>query len=229
MLAVCQIADVIQNQRSQTQNGKEDKMLFEDMEIKNGRVVTKDAGTEEELVVVVRDPDDSLIDFLKALARHANPGHTFTVIMDPEGDNQETFGFDGDGSFRIVSINGSNKFGKTNDERGMGSCGGERKFDGSGMGIGNKNLAPEELFKDMCNDQINYYDLIVSIARQMNNPRITKEDVKNRLVRMFKQVVERPGLKNQEGEYVKFDEGEFDNAFHQFRTAKANRMVYRPT
>ncbi len=68
-----------------------------------------------DITISVNDPDGSLIAFLKGLARTANPGHSFEVIMDPDGDDgPQTFGFDGDGAFRIHSINGSEDF-KTED------------------------------------------------------------------------------------------------------------------
>jgi hypothetical protein len=72
-----------------------------------------------DITISLSDPDGSLIAFLKGLARTANPGHSFEVIMDPDGgDGPQKFGFDGDGAFRIHSINGSEDF-KTEDAEGL--------------------------------------------------------------------------------------------------------------
>lgn len=84
--------------------------LLHSLEIKDGRVITKDQDEEETLTIKLRDPDKSLITFLKALALCANPGHSFSVLMDQEGDHPKSYGFDGDGAFRIFEINGSKDF-----------------------------------------------------------------------------------------------------------------------
>lgn len=65
---------------------------------------TGDATKYQKVMVTLRDPDGSLVKFLEALASHANPGHSFTVIMDPDSDRQEEFGFDGDGAFYIDNV-----------------------------------------------------------------------------------------------------------------------------
>lgn len=63
-----------------------------------------DPSEMKEYIVIARDPDGSLEKFLKALAAHANPGHSFGVKMDEDSDNPEEFGFDGDGAFFIKDI-----------------------------------------------------------------------------------------------------------------------------
>lgn len=88
--------------------------LGEIKEIEKGRIIVRDAADTTEITVVLRDPDNSLIDFLKYLALTANPGHSFAVVVDPDrgqadGGNK-SFGFDGDGIFWIESINGSKEF-----------------------------------------------------------------------------------------------------------------------
>lgn len=75
------------------------------------RFTGDDTGLDE-ITVLVRDPDSSLEKFLRALATHANPGHSFSVKMDE--DEPETFGFDGDGGFYIKDIRVK---GKTRDDK----------------------------------------------------------------------------------------------------------------
>jgi mannose-6-phosphate isomerase-like protein (cupin superfamily) len=68
---------------------------------------TGDAVKEDKIIIVkLRDPDNSLEEFLEWLRKTANPGHSFVVIGDPdsEGGNAPKFGFDGDGSFNIKDI-----------------------------------------------------------------------------------------------------------------------------
>jgi phage-related protein (TIGR01555 family) len=66
---------------------------------------TQDNVDEQTVDVRLKDPDGSLMKLLKHLAATANPGHSFTVIVDPDRDPQR-FGFDGDGAFQVMSING---------------------------------------------------------------------------------------------------------------------------
>jgi hypothetical protein len=56
------------------------------------------------ITIEVRDPDNSLGKFLEELKCRANPGHSFSVLMDKEGDNPISIGFDGDGSFFVGDI-----------------------------------------------------------------------------------------------------------------------------
>ena len=68
---------------------------------------TGDAVKEDKIIIVrLRDPDNSLEEFLEWLRDTANPGHFFVVVGDPdrEGGNAPKFGFDGDGSFNIKDI-----------------------------------------------------------------------------------------------------------------------------
>ena len=68
---------------------------------------TGDAVKEDKIIIVrLRDPDNSLEEFLTWLRDTANPGHSFVVVGDPdrEGGNAPKFGFDGDGSFNIKDI-----------------------------------------------------------------------------------------------------------------------------
>jgi hypothetical protein len=91
---------------------------------------TKDSSEETQIIVSLNDPDGSLIKFLEALKSTANPGHSFEVIMDPDGDEPQKFGFDGDGAFRIGDIKYPDR-GKTKDVA---------------LPVGNHNDAPDSDF-----------------------------------------------------------------------------------
>lgn len=58
--------------------------------------------------LTVRDPDRELVKLLQKIQRHANPGHSFVVIVDPdlgkEDGGSEKFSMDGDGSFYLKEI-----------------------------------------------------------------------------------------------------------------------------
>jgi hypothetical protein len=64
--------------------------------------------------------------------------------------------------------------------------------------------------------QISYYDLVVSVAREKNNPRVTKKECRDRLVTCFKTC------------NVPFIESAFNAAYKEFNrvTATMSRMVY---
>ena len=245
-------------------------MIIDRVEIKGGRVVTKDAAKTEELTITLRDPDGSLIKFLKHLALTANPGHSFGVVVDPDGDKPQTFGFDGDGAFYIESINGSKEFkdaGEVTEEyskkyRELWSLKEEEDKKSTGYMMSPKQylipeirelqrkikekekelellerqgkkfkdaLDAETIFQDMLSkDQVNYYDLIVAVARQMNNIRPSKEAIKSRIQKMF-EAVTRTGAKYLTGEPVKFSETEFAQAFHEFSNAGYSRAAFSPT
>ncbi len=68
--------------------------------------------------------------------------------------------------------------------------------------------------EDAINSNI-YYEMIVAEARNRKDPRLTREVV-------------RPIIEHLLQKYdVPFDEAKFNQAFHEFRQANANRMVYR--
>lgn len=55
--------------------------------------------------VLVRDQDDQLEKLIKYIEAKSSPGHSFPVIVDPDdSEYRESFGFDGDGAFRIKKI-----------------------------------------------------------------------------------------------------------------------------
>lgn len=63
----------------------------------------KDQGLKT-ITVVCRDNDDTLERLLNHIKQIGNVGHSFSIIIDPEGDNTEKFGWDGDGSDYIKEI-----------------------------------------------------------------------------------------------------------------------------
>ncbi len=56
------------------------------------------------LTITAIDYDKQLEKILNAIKKHSDPGHSFTIIVDAGDENEEKFGFDGDGSDRILSI-----------------------------------------------------------------------------------------------------------------------------
>jgi len=72
----------------------------------NDSKTTKDGIVNGQKIIQVelRDPDNSLEKFLKLLRDMANPGHSFEVVLDPDGDCSGVLFFDGDGSFKISHI-----------------------------------------------------------------------------------------------------------------------------
>ncbi len=61
------------------------------------------------ITVLVRDQDDSLENLIEYIRVTANPGHSFSVVVDPDmSEHRKSFGIDGDGSFFIKKIKVSN-------------------------------------------------------------------------------------------------------------------------
>lgn len=58
----------------------------------------------DQITILIRDPDHQMIKFLHAARAAANPGHSYTVVIDPDSKQSQDFGFDGDGSFFIKDI-----------------------------------------------------------------------------------------------------------------------------
>lgn len=59
----------------------------------------------QEITVKVRDPDNQLIKLITYIKQLAGPGHSFSVIVDPDSsENRKSFGMDGDGSFAIQEV-----------------------------------------------------------------------------------------------------------------------------
>lgn len=55
------------------------------------------------ITISCRDQDDSLVNLLNHIKKTGNAGHSFSIIVDPDGDN-EKFSWDGDGSDYIQNI-----------------------------------------------------------------------------------------------------------------------------
>jgi hypothetical protein len=66
---------------------------------------------EEQKTIVVKcnDQDDTLEDLLNYIKTNGNTGHSFSIVVDPKSPSMKTFGWDGDGSDSIKSINTSFK------------------------------------------------------------------------------------------------------------------------
>lgn len=62
--------------------------------------------TQYTININLNDPDKQLIGILEHIKANSDPGHSFTVVVDPDGDSEQkkSFGIDGDGSFNIKSI-----------------------------------------------------------------------------------------------------------------------------
>jgi len=56
------------------------------------------------ITITCRDPDDTLVKLLNHIKTAGNVGHSFSIIVDPEGDGTERFGWDGDGADYIKDI-----------------------------------------------------------------------------------------------------------------------------
>ncbi len=56
------------------------------------------------ITVVVKDPAKSMEKLLKTIEAVGNVGHSFSIVVDPDGDKSETIDWDGDGPAKIKSI-----------------------------------------------------------------------------------------------------------------------------
>lgn len=56
------------------------------------------------ITITCRDNEDSLESLLNHIKNTGNVGHSFSIIVDPEGDDTQRFGWDGDGSDYIKEI-----------------------------------------------------------------------------------------------------------------------------
>ena len=56
------------------------------------------------ITITCRDQDNTLVDLLNHIKKAGNVGHSFSIIVDPEGDDTKKFGWDGDGSDYIKDI-----------------------------------------------------------------------------------------------------------------------------
>jgi hypothetical protein len=63
-----------------------------------------EARTVKTITIEAHDQDDSLEHLIEFIKTNGNGGHSFDIIVDPDGDGKRTFGWDGDGGDSIVSI-----------------------------------------------------------------------------------------------------------------------------
>lgn len=58
------------------------------------------------ITITCRDEENSLVDLIKYIQANGNTGHSFSIVVDPDGDKDQkkTFSWDGDGSDRIFDI-----------------------------------------------------------------------------------------------------------------------------
>jgi hypothetical protein len=67
---------------------------------------TRDRYDDRKTITVVVKGDEGQVEKLLAhIGETAAIGHSFSVVVDPgDADHEKSFGFDGDGAFRIESI-----------------------------------------------------------------------------------------------------------------------------
>lgn len=71
-----------------------------------------------EIVVNVKDFENSLIRLIDYIQKTANPGHSFEVVVDPEdSEYKKSFYMDGDGSFFIKDVKKDGKKVKIEDDK----------------------------------------------------------------------------------------------------------------
>lgn len=56
------------------------------------------------ITIKARDREGTLKRLLDCIKKTGNVGHSFSIIVDPEGDDTEKFGWDGDGSDYIQDV-----------------------------------------------------------------------------------------------------------------------------
>ena len=58
------------------------------------------------ITIIARDQENELVDLLEYIKNNGNTGHSFSIIVDPDGDKtqKKEFFWDGDGSDFIKSI-----------------------------------------------------------------------------------------------------------------------------
>lgn len=60
--------------------------------------------TYKSIKIELKDPDSQLENLIKCIKATSDPGHTFAVVVEPDTSDSKSFTMDGDGSFRITSI-----------------------------------------------------------------------------------------------------------------------------
>ena len=66
-----------------------------------------DSEGDTTITIECRDKSNSLLKLVKYIATNGNAGHSFSIVVDPDSpERKRVFGFDGDGSDYIYTING---------------------------------------------------------------------------------------------------------------------------
>jgi len=61
-------------------------------------------GGPKKITITANDSEGNLEKMLNLIKELGNSGHSFSIVIDPDSDNEETFSWDGDGSDKIDSI-----------------------------------------------------------------------------------------------------------------------------
>ncbi len=69
-------------------------------------LMTEETEETEETAYTVKcvDKEGTLKRLIEYIGKNGNGGHSFTIVVDPDGDDTKSFGWDGDGSDRIISV-----------------------------------------------------------------------------------------------------------------------------
>jgi len=68
------------------------------------KYLKEDNNDLRKIEILLRDPDDRLINLINHISKSSAPGHSFDVIVDPESSEEKRFGIDGDGCFYIKNL-----------------------------------------------------------------------------------------------------------------------------
>jgi ribosomal protein S2 len=58
----------------------------------------------KKMTITYRDTDHMLEKIIEGIKDLGNPGHSFSIVLDPDGDHPIKCGWDGDGSCMIKNI-----------------------------------------------------------------------------------------------------------------------------
>jgi len=72
--------------------------------MKKYRTALKEKNQHKIIAVTCIDVDNKLEDLINYIGKIGNPGHSFTIDVDPGSDTNKKFGWDGDGSDRIIKV-----------------------------------------------------------------------------------------------------------------------------
>jgi len=85
---------------------------------KNNHVEESITNDYTELVINVRDAENSLVRLIDYIQKKSSPGHSFSVVVDPDdSEYKKSFYMDGDGAFFIKDIKKDGKLVKIKDDK----------------------------------------------------------------------------------------------------------------